>query len=110
MNSPQGQKWRTMYLISEEQRLSEERDIMVALALVRDVYDQPNGAYGGSCHMVLDDENIEDQHIDWVFEHVRMTDCERQCMDALRKLSKLNRAVVLNRFHRGSPAGQNGGE
>ncbi len=36
-----------------------------ALALVRQVYAAPRGGAGGRLHIVLDDWNLEDEHIYW---------------------------------------------
>lgn len=65
------------------------------LALVRAVYDAPDGGTGGNLHIVLDDWNLEDSSIRWCLEREGLTDAERACGEALLAMTESERAAVL---------------
>ena len=48
----------------------------IALAvLFRAVYELPGHACGGCCHIVTDDDNIEDDNIDFCLDNATKEDC-----------------------------------
>ena len=82
-----------------------------ALALVRQVYDAPLGGAGGRLHIVLDDWNLEDEHIYWCLSQVGEITAwqgkkfdvtpsiiERACGGAFLDMTLQERASTLEKF------------
>jgi hypothetical protein len=82
----------------------EMTDAMWELAgLCWDWYRLPGNAVGGPLHIVLDDTNVEADHIEWCIEHAEhhdgpMSDSTKELMrkitDGLLALTEAERAVV----------------
>lgn len=82
-----------------------------AAALVRRLYDLPEGAAGGNLHIVTDDWNLEDEHVLWCRDQVvriasgkveefDFTDpqqiaVERELIDLLMPMTEAQRGTVL---------------
>ena len=56
----------------DKKRIDENRAVELALK----IYAHPNGCAGGPLHIVLDDGNFEDQHIQWCIDHIEDYDCD----------------------------------
>ncbi len=82
-----------------------------ALALVRQVYEAPQGGAGGNLHIVLDDWNIEDSSIYYCIESygevesyfggnydMTPTIIERACAGAFLDMTLRERASTLAKF------------
>lgn len=73
-----------------------------ALRLADAVYDW--SSVGGNCHIVLDDDNLETPHIEWVLTHAiplnihkhppEALAIERECMEHYLTLSMTQRKKV----------------
>lgn len=71
------------------------------VALIRELYDQPDGGAGGPLHVVLDDWNLEDGHLDpylgsddWT---PRTWELAVQISAALAAMPLMHRVAVLAR-------------
>jgi hypothetical protein len=74
-----------------------------AAKLIAAVYEY--SCVGGNCHIVLDDFNIKDRHIDWCLEtalsknvheaDVKQLALERECLEAMKALTISERASAL---------------
>jgi hypothetical protein len=60
--------------------------------LIDAVYD--DGGVGGGLHVVVDDWNLEDEHLIWCLGQ-GLSEDERQCAEALLALSLEQRAAAL---------------
>lgn len=79
-------------------------DVTRAARLIDRVYEHNN--VGGNAHVVLDDWNLEDGHIEWCLQHSLSDDrtwegptelllAEREALRALQPLSLRQRAAAL---------------
>lgn len=70
------------------------------VALARDYYAIPENIVGGSFHIVLDDGNIEDGHVDWCrgYAHGSKDRAGSDLGDALARLSEFERESVYDRY------------
>lgn len=72
-------------------------DVVAAADAVRDLYTET--FVGGALHIVTDDWNLEDEHLDWCAANGagpdQMTVFEQQALDCLRPLSIKHRATAL---------------
>jgi len=84
-----------------------------AAELIGRVYEW--NAVGGNAHIVLDDWNLEDEHVAWCREHISTSDgyndypeeqliAERECLAFLADLSLDERASALALYYEFSPA------
>ncbi len=67
-------------------------EIRKAARLVTEVFDE--SAVGGKLHIVIDDWNLEQSHLDFCGRELA-TDTERRCHAALDALTELERASAL---------------
>ena len=77
-----------------------DADTIAAAKLIAAVYQFSE--VGGQCHIVVDDWNIETEHVQWCLDHldstdvmVEQADAERKCLVALLALSDEGRASAL---------------
>jgi hypothetical protein len=80
------------------------RPLLAALDAIREVYEE--SSMGGALHIVLDDGNVEDEHLAWcatpealAYCGGSMTDAERRCYDLLVQMSEQERAIVVSGYH-----------
>ena len=66
-----------------------------AVALIRKVYDAPNG---GDLHGVVDDWNLGDDSISWHVDNPYLTDVEDECARHLLLMTEEERASALARY------------
>ena len=75
-----------------------------AVAAIQRVYEF-HGA-GGACHIVTDDENVDDSHIEFCYEWLEENKAEyrqeeydayRECLDSLKPLGRSTRLKVIRR-------------
>lgn len=64
-----------------------------AAKLVEAVYDED--MMGGRLHVVLDDFNIEDEHLEGLYDASNATKAERECYEAFKALTVDERASAL---------------
>jgi hypothetical protein len=78
------------------------------IAAIKEVYAQEGGSTGGGLHIVLDDWNIEDYHVDYCLNWIQ-TDgfygdnhawraVDLRCAKLLRELTEGQRASVMRKF------------
>ena len=60
-----------------------------ALQLARKIYSLPEGACGGPLHIVLDDGNTEETHIQWCLEHLNDSEWSDEMISLCKKLGEL---------------------
>lgn len=63
--------------------------VKLAAKLITELYDE--NSVGGNLHIITDDWNIEDEHIEMYRKH-DLTPIERACLEALAALSVEERA------------------
>ena len=68
-------------------------EVRAAAEAVSAVYDE--SCVGGNLHIVIDDWNIEDDHIDWCENDAEMTAAEQECARLFRQLSEAERRSAL---------------
>lgn len=54
-----------------------------------------HSAVGGTAHVVVDDWNLEDEHLEWCMGQSVAGSPEAKCLDALRLLGPAERASAL---------------
>ena len=78
-----------------------------AVELALRIYTLKGGSAGGPLHIVLDDGNFEDQHINWCIDYINSDDCEHSeelknislaCAEILLKLPLRGRYNVWHRI------------
>lgn len=78
--------------------------VRAAADTIRAVYNAPGGLAGGNLHIVIDDYNVEDEHLEFCAarhaEHVgtddpALVDAEARCIDALRPLTEEERVSAI---------------
>lgn len=81
-----------------------------AIELARQIYRMPEGRCGGPLHIVLDDGNIETEHIQWCVDYINSDECDAsaemkelclKCADALLRLPARKRCKVYTTFYEG---------
>ena len=70
--------------------------------LVCEWYERPGNSAGGALHIVLDDDNIETEHIRWSYESASISDRVAMwpLVTALRALSEAERFEVTQGWSR----------
>lgn len=83
--------------------------VCIAAELIKKVYKQEGGGVGGNLHCVVDDWNLEDEHIQWCIDKTGtqrdfltgeeydliLTTIERECAGALMAMTIQERASAL---------------
>ena len=73
---------------------SDKPTVPEVLPLVRAYYQKPGNIVGGNLHMVLDDANVEDQHVSFCLEIAK----ERNDDDGVRIAELLLRMSKTQRY------------
>lgn len=80
-------------------RLAQDRPTTDrVLPLVRALYERPDGATGCCLHVILDDHNVADGHVDFCIDYARErghADCLELAV-LLRQMSKTQRGRLAN--------------
>ena len=91
---------------------ADKRNILIrrATELAQMIYRTPGGECGGPLHIVLDDGNIETEHIQWCIDHIDDKGYEvseelkalcLECADVMLQLSERDRCKVYTKYNKG---------
>lgn len=61
--------------------------------LIGEVYAENSG--GGGLHIVLDDWNLEDDHVQWCIDNADLTPTELRCAELMQAMTLEERATAL---------------
>ena len=75
--------------------------VLDVIPMVRAYYAKPGNIVGGSLHIVLDDMNVDDSHVEWCLAYaIRKNDTDGVALaKVLLQMSKTQRLKIAHRVY-----------
>ena len=75
-------------------------DLVAAERLRQNIYDRPGGGVGCCLHIVLDDGNVDDSHVEWC--HIKAIDNgHHDCVMLATYVLRMSKTQRTKMYHRG---------